>query len=79
MQEQTETRSESFCDLFETAFNEDLFWSSIITGGESWCLHEAPSNRQNDKAHILRGTGSPVKRGACAQPPKGRPLTTFLV
>jgi hypothetical protein len=78
-QEQTETHSEIFGDLFETAFNEDMFWSSIITGGESWCLQDAPSQGQHDEAQILRGIGSPVKKVTFAQPPKERLLIAFLV
>jgi len=56
-QEQTETHSEMSGDLFETAFSEGIFWSSIIAGGESWCMEGARSQRHNDKAQILRNIG----------------------
>jgi hypothetical protein len=41
--------------MFETAFSEGIFWSSIISGGESWSMAHAPSQRHNDKAqaHFL--------------------------
>ena len=43
--------------MFETAFSEEIFCSSVIAGGESWCMEGVPSQRNNDKAQIVRSIG----------------------
>jgi len=52
--------------MFETAFSEGIFWYSIIAVGENWCMEGLPPQRHNDKAQIVRSTGSLFrKRSLC--------------
>jgi hypothetical protein len=50
--------------MFEAAFSKDIFWSSIIPGGESWCMEGAPSQRHNDKAQIVKSIGSLFRKSS---------------